>query len=64
MRRERVVSVCAHDPLFQGFSVPGPPALYTFVLEALVCWIDELKGCGDFEEYLMGGMNTADSLPA
>ena len=35
-----------------------------FVLEALVCWIDELKGCGDFEENLTGGMNPADPLPA
>ena len=117
MRRERVSSVCTHDPLPQGFSVPGPPALYTtgmrkessgfsrlpaqsrsfifealsfellltrvwknsymtdinvnacmiiknFVLEALVCWIDELIGCGDFAEYVMGGMNPADPLPA
>ena len=35
-----------------------------FVLEALGCGIDELIGCGDFEEYLMGGINPAEPLPA
>ena len=34
------------------------------VLVVLVCWIVELEGCGDFEEFLMGGMIPADSLSA
>ena len=35
-----------------------------FVLEALELWIDEVKGYGDFEEFLMGGTIPAELLSA
>ena len=35
-----------------------------FVLEGLELLIDEFKGCGDFEEVLMGGTNPAEPLSA
>ena len=35
-----------------------------WVLVALGCGNDELIGCDDFEEQLMGGINPAETLPA